>query len=330
MILKFIIRLLLFPHKISSFGIDLIGMINSVKNEREIKPHEWFLTTFKERWGNFENQLKSCQEEFSSDNVHDLRVAARRLGASIEMARELDLFPRLKKVQHSLKEQIDGLDKLRDCQVMQAEVSRALENQPHLAPLQAWLGQREKRLLGKAAKQVADLDLSVSEKRKQKMDSKLEQVLARPEAETELLTAVDQIYQKAIKRFGQIDAAHPASIHRVRLAFKKFRYMVEIVQPVLPDFPKKQLKRLHDYQSLMGDVQDAESFQALLEKFAKKEPSLDLEPARRYFGDLHAEKIQAYMDAREELQSFWRSAPDQPFPWQSNSIHKVKHDHSAH
>lgn len=294
-------------------------MTNPIQNKADTKPNQWFLTTFQERWEKFEKLLKDCREDFSLDNVHDLRVAARRLGASIEMLRELGSFPRLKKVQRALKEQIDGLDKLRDCQVMQAEVARALEAQPHLASLQAWLDQREKRLLHKAEKQVDAFDLSVSEKRKQKMDSSLEQELTRPEVETELLTALDQAYKTATRRFGRIDAAHPASIHSLRLAFKKFRYMVEVVHPMLPNFPKRQLKRMHDHQSLMGDVQDGESFQALLDKFGKKEPSLDLEPARRYFGDLRTQRIQAYMDAREELLNFWRPAPNQPFPWQNQS-----------
>ena len=283
---------------------------------------EHFLATFQERWEKFNLELVHCRDEFSEAAVHDLRVATRRLVACLDLARALDPHPRLQKMRRALKSQIDELDDLRDCQVMLAELAEAVESHPELAPLHDHLLASEKRLMRKSRKQIKELKLSALQKRFEKVRASLEEQLARPEAETELLQAVDQAYETATKRYVQIDAAHPASIHRLRLAFKKFRYRVEIIHPTLPDFPKDLLKRMHDYQSLMGEVQDALSFLNLLEETTEEDSSFDPEPARRYFEELRAERTSAYLDDKGELLVFWRSAPNQPFPWQASSTPK--------
>jgi CHAD domain-containing protein len=285
-------------------------------------PIERFLATFQERWDKFNLELTNCRAEFSEAAVHDLRVATRRLVACLDLARALDPHPRLQKMRRALKDQIDELDNLRDYQVMLAELAEAAESHPELTPLHDHLFASEQRLLRKARKQIKGLKLPTLKKRFEKIRASLEERLARPEAETELLQAVDQAYETATKRYVQIDAAHPASIHRLRLAFKKFRYRVEIIHPALPDFPADLLKRMHDYQSLMGEVQDAASFLNLLEETVEETSSFDPEPARRYFEGLRAERTSAYLDDKGELLVFWRATPEGPFPWQASHIPK--------
>jgi CHAD domain-containing protein len=42
------------------------------------------------------------------------------------------------------------------------------------------------------------------------------------------------------------------------VAFKKFRYLVESLAPVLDQVTSKHLKAMNAFQSSMGDIQDAE------------------------------------------------------------------------
>ena len=74
----------------------------------------------------------------------------------------------------------------------------------------------------------------------------------------QILQAVDDAFLITKQRQNWINPAQATTIHRVRIAFKTFRYMVEIVHPLLPDFPPENLKQMHDYQSLMGEIQDVE------------------------------------------------------------------------
>jgi len=92
--------------------------------------------------------------------------------------------------------------------------------------------------------------------------------------------------------------------------------MVEIVHPLLSDFPIENLKQMNDYQSLMGEIQDAEVFDQTLADFSEHASFSDFEPVRRYYEHRHADAISAYSIAKDQLDTFWRPAPEQPFPWE--------------
>jgi CHAD domain-containing protein len=112
-----------------------------------------------------------------------------------------------------------------------------------------------------------------------------------------------------------IEPAQPATIHRVRLAFKKFRYMVEAVHPFLENTPADYLKRLHDYQTSMGDIQDMEVALRELVEFQELAPATyDPEPINAYYKESHTLALARYIEDKGEIITFWRSAPDRPFP----------------
>jgi hypothetical protein len=73
---------------------------------------------------------------------------------------------------------------------------------------------------------------------------------------------------------------------------------------------------MHDYQSLMGEIQDVEVIMQALADAPVGAAAFDPEPVRRYYERCHAEAISAYLDARNQLDIFWRPAPDQSFPWE--------------
>jgi CHAD domain-containing protein len=113
-----------------------------------------------------------------------------------------------------------------------------------------------------------------------------------------------------------INPAQANTIHRVRLAFRTFRYMVEIVHPLLDDFPSENLKQMHDYQSLMGEIMDIEVIMQALADAPQHVAAFDPEPVRRYYERCHADAISAYLASMDRLNTFWRPAPDQLFPWE--------------
>ena len=77
--------------------------------------------SFTDRWDTYRRNVKRCRHEFSEDAVHDVRVAARRLVAMLDIARSLEPHPRIQKVRRVLKRQLDDLDDLHDVQVMLAK-----------------------------------------------------------------------------------------------------------------------------------------------------------------------------------------------------------------
>jgi CHAD domain-containing protein len=289
------------------------GILSEGANDAETA--QLFLDTFDQRWKTYHVELENCRAQFSEAAVHDLRVSARRLLASLEMTRILDPHPRLQKVRRALKNLIDEFDELRDAQVMLANIADHIQAVPALAPLQKNLLRQEKSLLRAARKEIRNFDLQGLRKRIDKVRLRLESRLAQPETKTELVQAVDLAYATASQRYAQIDAAQPATIHRLRLAFKKFRYMMEIIHPILSGFPAEKLTAMHDYQSMMGEIQDAESFLHLLDLFREKKTSYDPQPARRFYERLHAERLAVYLENMGELITFWRATSQESFPW---------------
>jgi hypothetical protein len=92
--------------------------------------------------------------------------------------------------------------------------------------------------------------------------------------------------------------------------------MLEIIYPLLQDFPETNLKSMHDYQSLMGEVQDTQVLLQTLADFSEDVSSSDTETLHAYYERRHAEAIAAYVEAMHRLNTFWRGQPAQPFPWE--------------
>jgi len=269
------------------------------------------------RWERYKAELKNCRDEFSEEAVHDFRVSARRLLASLDLLRAMIRGARIKTMRRILKDQLDNLDELRDTQVMLAEISENVHDLPALQPFEEYLQRRERKLMRAARREIKSLKIGELAKRMQK----LEEAIAESQPEwLDPLAAVDEAYLGVIQRYGKIDPAQPATIHRLRIAFKKFRYMVESIHPVLEGFPKDYLKRMHDYQTSMGEIQDMEAALQELAKFEKTAPGgYDPEPVRAYYKEQHSLAISRYLEDRGEIAAFWRPAPDQPFPKENQS-----------
>jgi CHAD domain-containing protein len=282
-----------------------------------VNAQELLITALDQRYAKYLAERKRCQAEFSEEAVHALRVAIRRLLALIELLRDIAPRPRLQKLRLACKAQLDSLDELRDIQVMLAEISGILESLPELAPLQKFLQKRAKRLLKTAEREVRDFKTSAICRRIENVRAGLTEPTRSLEL-TALLAALDEAYLTVNQRQGRVEAAQPASIHRVRVGFKKFRYMVEIIQPLLPNFPITQLKALHDYQTTMGEIQDLEVFLHTLADFAARHKHYDPLPVRRFYERRHADLIAAYIQNMNAAGTFWRATPEKAFPWEPN------------
>jgi CHAD domain-containing protein len=277
--------------------------------------NEFLIKALDERWKNYRAELKRCREEFSNEAVHDLRSAARRMLAFIRLLNSISPRPRLQKLNRAFKDQLDEFDDLRDTQVILAEISETQQELPQLEEFQEHLQEIERNLLKTLRKRLKVIDLFEVSKRIRRMRESLKGETS-SNLISEIFAAVDDAYLIAKRRQNWINLAQASTIHRVRIAFKTLRYMIEIVHPLLPDFPPENLKQMHDYQSLMGEIQDVEVIMQALADAPIHTASFDPEPVRSYYERRHAEAIAAYAACIDQLDTFWRMAPDQPFPWE--------------
>ncbi len=275
----------------------------------------FLLNALGQRYEKYQIEHKRCKAEFSEEAVHDLRVATRRLLAIVDMLRIVAPDPNLQKLRGLLKAQLDSLDELRDTQVMLVEISEMLESLLELAPFQKFLVKREKRLLKTAQVDVGQFKLGTISRRIATIRARLSEPEISHDLLAQVLAGVDDAFSTISRRAQRVDSAQPASIHRVRVAFKKFRYMLEIIYLVLPGFPEGQFKQMHAYQSGMGDIQDVEVFLQSLEDFTARHKAKNSETVLRFYQQRHTDLINAYIENMNEFKIFWREMPDRSFPW---------------
>ncbi|MBK8168088.1 MAG: CHAD domain-containing protein [bacterium] len=274
-----------------------------------------FLEAFDRRREHFLVRLKVCREDFSEAAVHDLRVAARRLIAFVEVAGLLDGRGRPSRARRQLKDLIDGFDDLRDTQVMQASLDDHAREEPTLVALREHLLAQEQDLLRDARRAARAFGRRELKDRLQRLRARLDEQLCTPAPDLDPFAPVDEAFARVVHCDAEARPEDTASIHRVRLAFKKFRYRFEIVQPALPALPADHAARLHTYQTIVGRVQDAETFLTLARECAAGNPAFAPEPALAFYARLRAEAIDDWLAQRSAVAGFWRPGPDRPFPW---------------
>jgi CHAD domain-containing protein len=277
--------------------------------------NQLLIDAFDKRWKNYRSELKRCRDEFSNEAVHDVRIAARRLLSLIQLLNSISPRPRLQKLSRSFKDQLNEFDDLRDTQVILAEFSETIQELPQLHRVQIYLQVVEENLLKTLRKKLKVIDLfDVSKRMRRTRESILSEING--DLVPQILQAVDDAYLLTKQRHSWINLAQPATVHRVRIAFKGFRYMVEIIHPLLDGFPETNLKLMNDYQSLMGEIQDVEVIMQTLADFPSHAASFDPKPVRDYYEHRHTEAISAYVEKMNQINDFWRPAPDQSFPWE--------------
>ncbi len=285
----------------------------------EQQTESYLLSAYDERWAKYRGQYKTCRMEFSEEAVHDLRVTARRMLAMLDIARALAPHPRVKKARRELSDMIEELDELRDVQVMLVEISENLDVLPELKIFQKSLTKREAKLLRSAYKHIKQNGLSELSKRIKKIRESLEILEHTAEIfEMQLLEVANNAYSLAGQAYSQIDAAQPTSIHRLRLKFKKFRYLVEIVHPYVKNYPLDYLERMHNYQGMMGNIQDAEVFLNLfLEYVDEHAKKLNRENVLKFYKQKLQTYINDFMENKGEFPIFWN---------QTNQFQEVNKD----
>lgn len=191
--------------------------------------------------------------------MHDLRIETRRLLALLDLVRALRFPGPLRKLRKILKQQLDAFDGLRDTQVQLSLLRPLWRRFPEARGLEQRLCRRERRLSdelrhGIAAAKPARLGRRLKSVEKQvcafaeKMPAKALRFAIR--------TALREAFDRVAALRGRIRENRLATIHRTRVAFKRFRYLCELLQPCLPRLTVEVLERMRDYQAMMGDIQD--------------------------------------------------------------------------
>ena len=262
------------------------------------------------QWRRYRKRLKRCQERFSQDAVHDVRVETRRLLSTIELLGAFVPERDIKKVRRALKRHLDTFDQLRDTQVQLGYVGRMAGTFPDAYAFYDWLRNRKARFTRTTRKAVKHIKtkrldrwLATFEKEIQLQRKRI----IREQAFAIVQRAINQAFARVAQLCRHVRADDAKTIHRTRIAFKHFRYMVEALSPRLPAVTEDHRRAMRGYQCMMGDIQDMEVLLAVLDKFVQKE-EVNAASGRRLKKELVRRRrmlIQIYLNAAGRLQRFW-------------------------
>jgi len=209
------------------------------------------------RAARFREQLKRASSDPTEDEaIHDLRVAIRRVLAWITVRDTLlGPDPGLREARSSLKRLMTPLGKLRDAHVKRDWILQVVPEGDQPSYLYAVLVasdvlRRETRVrecLGARSTRRLRVPLPGGAGG---LGDRLEAAILAPD----LLGRLEGEVSK--HRDAALDPTHPEALHRMRLAFKKYRYAAEVLLPLFPKATEETAKRLHAFQTLLGTIHD--------------------------------------------------------------------------
>ena len=251
-------------------------------------------------------EVALAADELTSRMVHDLRVVLRRCRSMADSFRAIDPDKSWKKMRRQAKELFNSLGALRDCQVMMEWVRKiGRDDDPVTHTLAAHLQQQEPELKQRAQGAIEAFDRKQWDQWSRSLprrasrlpaDSEVFQALA-----LERLTTARRMQSRALM------TGSDAALHQLRIALKKFRYVVE---NFLPTFHGDWRDALKYVQDLLGAIHDLDVLREVVDQLCKDAPS---ESREYWIQTVHNERmvrIQEYresMTGRKSLWSRWRS-----------------------
>lgn len=232
------------------------------------------------RFARLRECLKRAASNPASDEaVHDLRVAIRRVLAWIDVRNAL-LGPdrRLREARLSLKALMPPLGKLRDAHVKRNWIRSVVpegDEPSYLYAVQVasdvlrWEARVRKRLGAQSGKRLRLPFPRGAGGRGGRLKAAVPAAGFLGELEREV----------SKHRKAAFDPKHPEALHRMRLAFKKYRYAAEVLLPLFPKATEETAKRLHAFQTLLGAIHDCDVILAESASFRRNILGLEKECA---------------------------------------------------
>ncbi|HZV12379.1 MAG TPA: CHAD domain-containing protein [Candidatus Kapabacteria bacterium] len=249
--------------------VESINGQAAARKQTTAAPADLLLRAVHERWDVYKRRRDQCARG-NIAAVHEFRVSIRRLIAAVDFL--LDLVPDADaaNVRKKLKKQLSRLSAIRDTQVQRAALEKFLPEHPGIAPLIEKLRRAEKR----KGKDVAAIAAKPKQVTVRRMLAQLEKQFnvefgSAISPEGALLRAlekssVDAAFRRVISRRDAMRRTKLSTIHKTRLAFKRFRYLIELLRPMLDDVSDRTLAESRKVQTCMGTIHDIEVLQDTL------------------------------------------------------------------
>ena len=284
-----------------------------MKTERQITLAVHLARSLRAARRDYRRRLKRCRKKFSEKAVHDLRVETRRLLTLLDFMEAAQLADSPGKTRKMLKRRLDAFDDLRDTQV-QLQLLQPLGREfPGVKRLRKLLRRQEQRLVKQTRKNVehakpGGLWLGLKALEKQIRAA----TIATPQADGHqaAVAPLQKSFDRVVRLRRRIHGDDAAAIHKLRIAFKRFRYLSELLRPFLPWLTQDQLRRMREFQASAGDIQDLEILLTRLDEFVQ-EKKLPAGALRSLRNELARRKHRAVNLFKKQIAALQEFQPDE-------------------
>lgn len=260
----------------------------------------------------FVRQMRRGKRYCTEPAIHDLRVATRRLIAMLDILVPLLPDGRMRTVRRRLKKLLKSFNALRDVHVQRIAARETIRQYPVLRYYRSALIAAERRLVREGARSIAGYAIDSLSREIAGIQSELQNLFAVPgmNAAGEWLVrgVAGGTYRRIVQCRWEAVPSNVRSLHTLRVAFKKFRYTVEVLQQLMSWVGKDTLKAMNAYQTAMGEIQDAEVLLAGVREFARSASvalPISWVPVTQELAHRRSEKIEQFMKQADRLYEFW-------------------------
>jgi CHAD domain-containing protein len=239
-------------------------------------PSVTLVRVFDRSWGAWRRGAEGCRRKPTRRAVHTLRIDCRRLEALLEVLDHTTRVPSkaLRKLGGVAADTLDALSPLRDDHVHRRRIAEGGDGRGVQALLDD-VGRREARHKKRARTALAGIDLARADQVAQRVRRGVVRRQGAPTLHDRtvlLLAAVDGAATTVRSRLALMDPARPRTLHKLRVAIKRFRYIVEIAKEVAPNVHVAAQRTLRSLQRRLGAVHDADVLGARIARFVDGRP----------------------------------------------------------
>lgn len=195
-------------------------------------------------------KYKEIEKDSTEQEIHDKRVTLRRIFPILAVSKISS--SKVKNGEKAFK----LFGKLRDVQVQKLKLEKT-EKTPEMIEYLAYLNEQELKLQEKVRKFC---------KNKKLVFPVIKKAIGK---KSKIYSKTDKLLNKLVEKVQLNSIDDAMDIHKIRIEFKKFRYMVEILS-YIDKVDVEKFEKLKMYQDELGEIQDYEILIKGITKFYKK------------------------------------------------------------
>lgn len=225
-------------------------------------------------WNNWWSEFRRCRRNASKGTVHQVRVESRRVLA-ILVVFDAGGYQHIRPVRKVVKATLDALSKVRDTHVQLDGAKDLVKRHQAAQPFIEHLERRERRFRRSARAALRSMHAKPATRACKRL-AHAEATDSPVAASLLAAPAMAGAWEDVEERLRDVDVRDPHTIHRVRVALKSVRYMIEAGIGLEALDPRLQVfdgAEVVEAVRRMGRLHDTDTLLARLEAFAAKDAS---------------------------------------------------------